>query len=73
MADIKLTDAEALVLVEFLSRFSDSEVLAIQHPAEERILWDMCAMLEKQVVELFDPRYHELLENARTVVASGEE
>jgi hypothetical protein len=71
MAQITLTDAEALVLLDFLSRFSNDDVLAIQHPAESRVLWDLCCSLEKQVAELFDSRYQEALNKARLLVAEG--
>jgi hypothetical protein len=70
---ITLSDAEALVFLDFLSRFSDNDTLAIKHPSEERVLWRICGVLEKQVVEVFDPNYLQLLDNARTLVADGEE
>jgi hypothetical protein len=34
--EIKLTKDEAIVLFEFLSRFSDKDELKIEHQAEER-------------------------------------
>jgi hypothetical protein len=68
MAQINLSDAESLVLLDFLSRFSNDDVLTIEHPAERRILWDLCCLLEKQVVEAFDPRYQQLLDKARSLV-----
>ena len=39
--NITLTNDEALVLFEMLSRFSDSNNLAIAHQAEERALWNL--------------------------------
>ncbi len=50
---IELSSAEALVLFEFLSRFSDENKLEIEDQAEARVLWDMCCLLEKQLVEPF--------------------
>ena len=72
MATIELRPEEALVLVEFLSRFTQDETLTIEHPAEERILWDLCAVLEPQVVELFDADYVNKLGTARIRVANGD-
>ncbi len=70
---IELSSNEALVLVELLMRFRDQEVLSIEDPAEEQVLWDLCAMLESGVPELLDPKYRDALSNARkAVVVSGE-
>ena len=62
---VELTGDEALVLFEFLSRFEDQERLVIDDQAEERALWNLHGLLEKQLVGPFDPRYKELLEAAR--------
>jgi hypothetical protein len=71
MAVIKLKSEEALVLVEFLLRFRDKEVLSIEHDAEKNVLWDLCALLESQVPELLDPTYTQRLEQARQAVSSS--
>jgi hypothetical protein len=68
MATIGLKPEEALVLIDFLIRFRDKETLSIAHAAEERILWDLCALLESQVQELVDPKYNEKLDQARTAI-----
>ncbi|MCF8463290.1 MAG: hypothetical protein K9G41_00500 [Flavobacteriales bacterium] len=65
---LELTSSEALVLVEFLIRFSKEDKLKIEHPSEERLLWDLCSMLESQVPELLDKNYTELLSEARKAV-----
>ena len=44
---ITLSRAQALVLFEFLSRFSDDRKLEVQDQAEQRVLWDMCCDLER--------------------------
>lgn len=62
---IDLTADEALVLFEFLQRFSESDVLAIQDQAEERALWNLCCLLEKRLVIPFASNYQELLAGAR--------
>lgn len=69
---IELSSAEALVLYEFLSIFSDKDKLEIKDQAEARVLWDMCCMLEKQLVEPFMQDYDELLEKARDEVRDKE-
>jgi hypothetical protein len=65
---IELTPAVALVLFEFLSRFSNEDVLRLEDQAEERVLWDLCASLESVLVEPFAENYKELLERARVGV-----
>ena len=59
--NIELSESEALVLFEFVSRFSDDEKLEIKDPAEERILWNICCQLESILVEPFKENYGELL------------
>ena len=51
--DIKLTKDEALVLFDFLSRFSNQEKLSIQDQAEERALWNLTSLFEKSLAEPF--------------------
>ena len=70
--DLKLSNREALVLIEFLLRFRDGENLSIAHPAEEQLLWDLAAMLESEIPELLDPKYKVLLDHARAEVESSE-
>jgi hypothetical protein len=65
---IELSKSHALVLFEFLSRFSQDGKLEILDPAEERVLWDLCSDLEKTLVEPFSPDYLELLQRAREAV-----
>ena len=70
---LKLTSNEALVLIDFLIRFRDDDELKIENPAEEQILWDLCAMLESKVPELLHKDYKQLLRKARLIVKSGDE
>lgn len=62
---LELTIEEALVLFEFLSRFHDEDALAIQDQAEERALWNLHGVLERSLVEIFDPDYKALVAVAR--------
>ena len=54
---LNLSADEALVLFEFLWRYGDSGQLEIVDQAEQRALWDLCALLEKVLVEPLDPAY----------------
>lgn len=62
---IELTGDEALVLFELLSRYSDSNSLVIEDQAEQRALWNLLSVLEKQLAEPLRPEYRELLQRAR--------
>lgn len=70
---IHLTNNEALVLIEFLLRFRNSEKLTLADQAEEQILWDLCAMLETKFPELLNENYKALLDKARDIVRFGNE
>jgi hypothetical protein len=62
---IKLEPDEALVLYDFAARYTNSEKLDIVDQAEQRALWNLCALLERELVEPFDPDYGDLLAAAR--------
>ena len=47
------------------SRYSDSDRLEIIDQAEQRALWNICCLLEKELAEPFDPAYLALLSAAR--------
>lgn len=65
---MELPRAQALVLFEFLSRFSNDKKLEIQDQAEERVLWNMCCDLERVLSEPFRPDYGDVLQRARDAV-----
>ena len=69
---LSFTKNEALVLFEFVCRFSDDKELSIQDQAEERVLWNMCGSLEKVLAEPFDPDYETILQQARDEVRDKE-
>ena len=60
-----ITSDEAIVLFEFLQRFSNTEKLVIKDQAEERALWNLCCVFEKFLAMPFDKDYSELLREAR--------
>ena len=65
---LTLSSDEALVFFEWLSRFNEKPQQAFEDQAEQRVLWDIEAMLQKQLVEPFASDYRELLEQARARV-----
>ncbi|WP_428306030.1 hypothetical protein [Lacipirellula sp.] len=62
---LELTSDEALVLFEFLSRFSENDTLAIEDQAEERVLWKLLGLLEERLAEPFDPEWAAIISAAR--------
>ena len=72
---IELSGMQALVLFDLLTRWeiTDADDVHIEHQAEERVLWDILAMLESVLVEPFKPDYHDLLKLARQAVQDTEE
>ncbi|MEM0938684.1 MAG: hypothetical protein AAGI25_02710 [Bacteroidota bacterium] len=66
---LNLSDEEALVLLNWVFRFNDGENDSFfEDQAEERVLWDIEAVLEKVTAEIFDGNYTELLAKARDKV-----
>jgi hypothetical protein len=65
---VTLSRAEAIVLFELLSRFSEADRLELEDPAERQVLWSICCLLEKELLEPLDPNYHEVLLKARAAV-----
>ena len=63
--NISLTNDEALVLFEMLSRFSESESLPIEHQSELKALWILNSLLEKELIDPKKSNYDELLQAAR--------
>ncbi len=68
--DLTLSQAEGLVLFEFLARFGQHGTLTIDDPAEEQALFNVVAELERQLVAPLMSNYRELLETARAAVRS---
>jgi hypothetical protein len=62
---VTLTADEALVLDAFLQRFEQEETLTISDQAEERALWNLSCLLERELVAPFRADYANLLAAAR--------
>jgi hypothetical protein len=70
---IELTSEQALVLFDWLGRFNaDPRGVLFEDQAEERVLWDLEATLERVLVEPFAANYRELLGQARERVRDRE-
>jgi hypothetical protein len=70
---ITLSRDEALVLFEFFSRFDDQDDFTLRHNAEFIAFSRISAQLDNSLVEMFDPKYRELLQAARERIAAGYE
>jgi hypothetical protein len=63
---ISLTADEALVLFDILHRWEDDDrVSAPQHASEQVALWNLSALLERELREPFDPDYADQVAAAR--------
>lgn len=70
---LQLSDDEAVVLLNWLFRFNESgKDTFFEDQAEQRILWDMEAVLEKVVPATFDNNYPEILSKARQKIRNEE-
>jgi len=66
---LELTKEESIVLLDWLSRMNEGENADLfQDQAEERVLWDMEALIEKAISETFESNYAEILSRAREKV-----
>ena len=71
--NISLTKDEAIVLFEFLGRFNEKEDDNLfEDQAEQRVLWDIECILEKELVEPFQENYARILELARENVRDND-
>ena len=62
---LELTADEALVVFEFAFRYSDTDTSTAVEQAEQRALWNLQCLFERQLIEPFRPDYAALLAAAR--------
>ena len=62
---IGLSKPEALVLYDFLSRYSRSDKLEFEDQAERAVLMNLLCLLEKTLSEIFLADYDDIIEKAR--------
>lgn len=65
---LALTSDEALVLHDLLQRFTATGHLALVDQAEERALWNLGCLLERELVEPFSAHYAQALAAARAAL-----
>jgi len=65
---LELTHDKALVLYDWLARFNQRDSADFADQAEERVLFDLEAILEKTLVAPLQSNYAELLARARANV-----
>jgi hypothetical protein len=71
---IRLTHDEALVLFELLHHWEDQGgVTQPDHHADQIALWNLSCLLERELIDPFDPAYDRLLSEARTHLAGESE
>lgn len=70
---LELGREAALVLYEWLARFDQTGSAAFEDQAEQRVLWDVEALLERQLLEPFEPAYLARLALAREAVRDSTE
>ncbi len=72
--NIELTKEEAIVLFEYLGRFNENDNLEkFEDQAEQRVLWDIECILEKELSEPFRADYQEIVKKAREAVRDEKE
>lgn len=69
---LSLTHDQALVLFEWLTREDGKEGFPTEHEAEQKVLWEIEAQLEKALVEPLQPDYAASVSAARKRLVSEE-
>ena len=68
---LELTQSQAIVLFEWLSRSDKGSKLHVSDPSEQKVLWLLEGKLEKVLLEPLAPDYAKRLEGARKEVNDG--
>ncbi|NEN22298.1 hypothetical protein G3O08_02115 [Cryomorpha ignava] len=70
---IALTQDEAVVLYDYLTRFnSQDNNVPFDDQAEQRVLWDIESMLEKEMVASLKTNYQDIVKQARDNIRDNE-
>jgi hypothetical protein len=70
--NLELSQDEALVFFEWLSRLDEQDAFPCEDPAEQQVLWSLQKQLEKVLAEPFRANYRELVEQARARVKGSQ-
>lgn len=68
---LELTDDQALVLFEWISRLDEQGSFPVEDAAEEQVLWRLQGQLEKALTQPFQSNYRDLVEQARERVKAS--
>jgi len=71
MIKLELSKDEAIVFFEWIKRFNEKDN-KFEDQAEERVLWDIEAQLEKKMIIPFNYEYGKLLLEARSRIRDQE-
>ena len=69
---IELNGDEALILFDWIKRFNEKESNDFEDQAEERVLWNLEALLERSLVAPLTSEYKTLLMKARDRMRDSE-
>lgn len=70
---LQLNNEEAIVLLNWLFRFNEAENGELfEDQAEQRVLWDIEAVLEQITSEIFNEDYTKMLSRARDKIRDKE-
>ncbi len=69
--NLKISEDDAVVLLEFFERFDKKERFYFVHPAEYISLMKISAQIDKSTSAIFRSDYRKLLEKARERIAEG--
>ena len=69
---LELSKNEALVFFDWITRFNEADDHSFADQAEQRVLWDLEAILEKNLAEPLADNYGDLLAEARNRVRDPE-
>lgn len=66
---IELSKEQAIVFFEFLGRINKNDDLTkFEDESEQRVLWDIECILEKELGEPFQTDYRDIVKKAREIV-----
>ena len=63
--NLEFSAEEALVLFDWIKRFNEQGYDGFEDQAEERVLWDLESLLERELTAPFSNDYKEILHAAR--------
>lgn len=68
---LELTEQQALVLYDWLTRFDEKDAYPVDDRAEEYVLWSLHGQLEKALSQPFRADYRQLVDEARSHIKAN--